>query len=191
MYKIALVIGILTLTAYSQQIANINETEKYYSTINFDSSYFQITTNKKLINYWGLHVGYFPDIINNIYNSQGLGFILSTDNYTGNFLNWGWYAMLKVCIPPNTNRPSDKKGEGGGIMIGASLSRHFAKSPTSFIVKFGLGIKVPIYPHIASIISLEYQLPLSENNYLTISLIEEIVFFHLFTPPFFSVGILF
>lgn len=191
MIKLTFLIATLSLSVYSQQIETVEQSINGYSIISTDSSSFKETTEKKLINYWGLHVGYFPDIINNIYNSQGLGFILSTDNYSGKFVNWGWYFMLKVCIPPNKNRPIDKKGEGGSITIGASLSHHFSKEPASFVLKIGLGLKVPIYPHLASIISIEHQFPISRNIYLTISLIEEIVFFHLLTPPLISVGILF
>ena len=89
LFKLALLIGILTLTAYSQQIELINQSDKYYSSTDSDSSSAKITTEKKLINYYGIHLGYFPDIFNGLYNSHGFGAMVSSDNYTGSFFNWG------------------------------------------------------------------------------------------------------
>lgn len=191
MYKFILLLGLLTSSIFSQPMGFDGKSNFSDSKIITDSSFSNPLNNKELINYWGLHVGYFPDIINKIYKSQGLGFILSTDNYSGKYTNWGWYFMLKLCVPPNQQRPDDKKGEGGGITIGASLSHHFSEGPESFVAKIGLGLKVPIYPHLASIISIEYQFPISKNLFLSVSVVEEIVFFHLLTPPLISVGIVF
>ena len=186
MFKLALLIGILTLTAYSQQIELINQSDKYYSSTDSDSSSVKITTEKKLINYYGIHLGYFPDIFNGLYNSHGFGAMVSSDNYTGSFLNWGWYFIFKASFQQN----EDINKKGGSLTLGASLSHHFSKKPNSLVFKIGVGLRIPNYPHPAFIISIEYQCPISKNLFLSIALAEEIVGIR-FAQPLINIGILF
>jgi len=186
LYKLILLIAILTLSVYSQQIKIVEKSIYYNSILSTTSSNFEETTEKQIENYYGIHIGYFPDIFNGLYNSNGFGVMLNSDNYTESLFNWGWYLIFKASFQQNEN----VQKEGGSLTLGASLSHHFSKKPNSLVFKFGLGLRIPNYPHPASILSIEYQFPLSQSIYLSISIIEEIVGVR-FAQPLISVGILF
>jgi len=57
MYKLTLLIGILTLTANSQQIESVKESIYNNPIIHTDSSFFSDTTEMRIENYWGFHLG--------------------------------------------------------------------------------------------------------------------------------------
>ncbi len=175
-----------TSSAYSQQIDSVKQSIHDNSIMTTDSSYFKDTTEKQMENYYGIHIGYFPDIYNGLYNSHGFGAMLSSDDYTGSLFNWGWYLIFKGSFQQNENIQND----GGSLTLGASLSHHFSKKPNSLVFKFGLGLRIPNYPHPAILLSIEYQFPISQIIYLSISIVEEIVGVR-FAQPLISVGILF
>ena len=77
MYKIAILIAIFTLPAYSQQIESVKESFYYDPIIHTESSFSTDTTEKRLGNYWGFHLGYFPDMNSELYVSSGIGFTLN------------------------------------------------------------------------------------------------------------------
>jgi len=65
------------------------------SIIRADSSYFKDSAEKRLENYWGIHLGYFPDTNDKVYTSHGFGVILNMENYSGSLFNLGWYFIIR------------------------------------------------------------------------------------------------
>jgi len=183
-YKITLLLGILTLTAYSQQMESVKESIYDNPIIHTDSSFFTETTEKRLGNYWGFHLGYFPNMNSELYVSSGIGFALNMENYNGSKLNWGWYFIFRKTF--------EDEGEGqktGSASLGASLSYHFSNKYNTFLLKIGLGLRTPPYVHLSTLFVLEYQFQIFGGVLLSISLTEEIISFREFAPPLISLGI--
>ena len=184
MYKLTLLIGILSLTAYSQQIEFVEQSIYNNSIINTNSSYFEEITEKRLENYWGIHLGYFPDTNDKIYASHGFGAMLNMENYLGSLFNLCWYFIFR-----KTFRGDGETQKTGSASLGASLSYHFSYKLNTFLLKVGLGLRTPSYVQISSLFALEYQFQIFEGFLLSIALTEEIIDFREFSPPLISVGI--
>ncbi len=186
MYKLTLLIGILTLTANSQQIESVKESIYNNPIIHTDSSFFSDTTEMRIENYWGFHLGYFPDMNSELYVSSGIGFTLNMENYSGSTLNWGWYFIFR-----KTFKDDRENQKTGSASLGASLSYHFSSNQNSLLIKIGFGLRTPNYVHISTPFSIVYQFPINKDLLLSISIIEEIIHFRGFAPPLISVGIVF
>lgn len=184
MYKLTLLIGIFTSSVYSQQIVTDKQSINYYSTIRADSSYFNVNSEKRMENYWGIHLGYFPDTNDKVYTSHGFGAILNMENYSGSLFNFGWYFIIR-----NTFEDDGENQKKGSASLGASLSHHFSDKPNTFLIKVGLGLRSPPYVQISTLFVLEYQFQIFEGILLSIAITEEIIALRDFVPSLISLGI--
>jgi len=149
-----------------------------------DSSYFKNTNVKKMENYWGINLGYFPDTNENVYTSQGIGVMLNMEDYSGSLFNWGWYFIFR-----KTFEDDEESQKTGSVSLGASLSHHFSSKNNTFLLKVGLGLRTPPHVHVSTIFVLEYQFQILGGVLLSIALTEEIIAFRDFAPPLVSFGI--
>ena len=184
MYKLTLLIGILTLTANSQQIESVKESIYNNPIIHTDSSFFSDTTEMRIENYLGFNLGYFPDMNSELYVSSGIGFTLNMENYSGSTLNWGWYFIFR-----KTFKDDRENQKTGSASLGASLSHHFSDKPNTFLIKVGLGLRSPPYVQISTLFVLEYQFQIFEGVLLSIAITEEIIALRDFVPSLISLGI--
>ncbi len=185
MYKLTLLIGILTSSVYSQQMEFVEQSIYNNSIIRADSSYFKDSAEKRLENYWGIHLGYFPDTNDKVYTSHGFGVILNMENYSGSLFNLGWYFIIR-----NTFEDDEESQKTGSASLGASLSYHFSNKSNTFLLKVGLGLRTPQYVHVSSLFILEYQLQIFKGVLLSLALTEEIIQFREFSPLLISLGII-
>ena len=185
MYKLTLLIGIITSSVYSQQIKFVEQSIYYNSILSTYSSYFEETIEKRLENYWGIHLGYFPDTNDKVYASHGFSVMLNMENYSGSLFNLGWYFIMR-----NTFEDDGESQKTGSASLGASLSYQFSNKYNTFLLKVGLGLRTPPYVHVSTLFVLEYQFQILGGVLLSIALTEEINQFREFSPPLISLGII-